>query len=97
MESVKLPFIKTGSQVAITVSSGVVGDLQATLSHLIGNKSEEQMVGIQKKLDGRQQLDGWEIGVLTISRILRDIHTSAEQHQQVEYKEIADVITALAQ
>lgn len=97
MESIKLPFIKAGSQVAITIGSGVIADLQATLSHLMGEKAEDKISVIQQKIDTKQQLDGWEIGVVTISRILRDIHTSAEQHGQVEYKDMADVIGALAQ
>lgn len=97
MESIKLPFIKGGSQIAITVSSGVVGDLQATLAYLISDKSEEQMIAIQQKVDSGQQLDGWEIGAATLSKLLRDIQSSAEQHGQVEYKEMADVITGLAQ
>lgn len=92
-----MPFIKAGSQVAITVSSGVIGDLQVTLSHLIGGRTEEDMADIQKKINDRQQLEGWEIGIVTLSRLLRDIHTSAEQHEQVEYKNIGDVIGAMAQ
>ncbi len=95
MEDTKIPFIKGGSQVPITLGTGVIADLQATLSHLLTGRSEGDLAAIQGHIDSKQQLEGWEIGVVTLTRLLRDVQTSAEATGQIEMRSINDVITSV--
>lgn len=95
MEDTKIPFIKGGSQIPITLSTGIIADLQATLSYLITNRTEDEIGSIQGRIDTRQQLEGWEIGIVTLTRLLRDIQTTAEATGQIEMRSISDTITSV--
>ena len=95
-QPIKVPFIKKSAVITIALGTSIIGDLQSTLVHLLDGRTEEELTTIRTKLDSNIPLVGWEVGVITLSRLLQEIQGIAEQSGDVEMRDLTDALSSLS-
>lgn len=91
---IQLPFIKKDAVVSVLLMTGTIQDIQSILHYLLDGMTEPDVQAIGEKITGKTPLSQKEHAIVTLTRLLKIISESAEQNNQVEYKELSDVISS---
>jgi len=83
-----LTFIKKDALIPITIGAGFMGKLQHVLTHLLEQRSEEEISTFKALLEAGKPLDDWMVHVETIAVLIKEIEDTAIAQGMSEDKEV---------
>lgn len=87
-----VPHIVANAKINITLGTAAINNIQMTYAWLLEGKGEEDANRLKGKLERKESLTGWELALITITNLLREIHEQAKESKQVEYHSLEDTL-----
>lgn len=84
----QIPHIKAASIVAISLNLAQINALYSTFQVITDLLGKERIDTLKFKFESKQPIDSTEMALIFLSQLLDQVHKSAQEHDQIEYRSL---------